>query len=152
MAGYYETKERIKIDAIPIDNKTKFAWDDDDYETYQEWHEYTEEELKQQKEAEAKVQRDENLNTIADLVKTTTEQSDKLGYLWKCTYIGNICVSKEYVEDPDAAGTIGNPITWKPGVRLIPNAFYIYNNAMYVYVGEPSEAGNEFDYSNFEEA
>ena len=45
MPGYYETKERIKTDAIPIDNETKFVWDDDDYETYQEWHEYTEEEL-----------------------------------------------------------------------------------------------------------
>lgn len=45
MPGCYVIKERIKADAIPIDYKTKFAWDDDDYETYQEWHEYTEEEL-----------------------------------------------------------------------------------------------------------
>lgn len=45
MPGYYETVTRIKPDAKPIDNKTKFAWDDDDYEEVEEWHEYTEEEL-----------------------------------------------------------------------------------------------------------
>lgn len=43
--GYYQIKQRIKANAVPIDNKTKFVWDDDDYETYEEWHEYTSEEL-----------------------------------------------------------------------------------------------------------
>lgn len=151
MPGYYETKERIKADAIPIDNETKFAWDDDDYETYQEWHEYTEEELnaiQAQKDKEAQAQA---LSHLASLIQVDTTLSDKLGYLWKYTYVGTVCVSKEYVKDPDAVGTAGNPIAWKPGVQLIPNAFYIYNNVRYVYVGEASEAGNEFDYSNFEE-
>lgn len=43
--GYYMTVVRIKEDAAPIDNITKFAWADEDYETVEEWHEYTEEEL-----------------------------------------------------------------------------------------------------------
>lgn len=43
--GYYVTVERIKADAKPIDNETKFAYDDDDYETVEEWHEYTEDQL-----------------------------------------------------------------------------------------------------------
>ena len=73
------------------------------------------------------------------------------GHIWNCTYVGDVCVSKEYVKDPDDIGTADNPITWKPGVQLIPNAFYIYKNVTYVYVGEVSEAGNEFDYPNFEE-
>lgn len=52
MSGYYETVIRIKEDAIPIDNITKFAWDTDDYASIQEWHEYTQEELKEQKQIE----------------------------------------------------------------------------------------------------
>lgn len=31
-SGYLIKSEIIKKDAAPIDNKTKFAWDDDDYE------------------------------------------------------------------------------------------------------------------------
>lgn len=109
--GYYEIKQRIKVDAIPIDNETKFVWDDDDYETYQEWHEYTEEELnaiQAQKEKEAQEQA---LSHLASMIKIKTKLSDKLGYILNCTYLGDFCISKEYVKDPDAAGTIKNPIT-----------------------------------------
>lgn len=45
--GYYKTTIRVKKDAIPIDNITKFAWNDDDYETANEFVEYTNEELKE---------------------------------------------------------------------------------------------------------
>lgn len=43
--GYYTTKIRIKEDAKPIDNVTKFAWNDDDYETVEVFVEYTDEEM-----------------------------------------------------------------------------------------------------------
>lgn len=42
--GYYKTAIRVKKDAAPIDNITKFAWDDGDYEEVEEWVEYPEEE------------------------------------------------------------------------------------------------------------
>ena len=42
--GYYKTVIRTKEDAAPIDNITKFAWDDGDYEEVEEWVEYPEEE------------------------------------------------------------------------------------------------------------
>lgn len=42
--GYYKTAIRVKKDAAPIDNITKFAWDDGDYEQVEEWVEYPEEE------------------------------------------------------------------------------------------------------------
>lgn len=45
MPGYFYETTQIKEDATPIDNVTKFAWYDDDYETVELWHEYTEEEL-----------------------------------------------------------------------------------------------------------
>lgn len=101
-------------------------------------------------ESEEKAKKDEKLTQIADLIQTKIEQSDKLGYVWKCIYIGDICVYKEYVVDPNATGTKDNPIVWKSGVRLIPNAFYIYENDIYVYVGENSTANDEFDFSKFE--
>lgn len=53
-SGYHETIVRVKESAVPIDNVTKFAYDDDDYETVEVWHEYTEEELAAQAETEAK--------------------------------------------------------------------------------------------------
>ena len=151
MSGYYIKEIRVKEDATPIDNVTKFAWDDDDYVEVEVWHEYTEEELKQQEEAKAQAQRESNLNAIADLIRTSTEQSDKLGYLWNCTYVGDICVSKEYVEDLDAKGTYDKPIEWAPGIPLIQNAYYIHDSKKYVYVGEPSSAGDIWDTSDFEE-
>ena len=43
--GQYIKNIRIKPDAKPIDNVTKFAWNDDDYEEVEEWVEYTEEEI-----------------------------------------------------------------------------------------------------------
>lgn len=53
IAGCYYTETRIKSDATPIDNITKFAWYDDDYEEVEVWHEYTAEELAQIAEREA---------------------------------------------------------------------------------------------------
>lgn len=50
--GYYLTEMRIKEGVAPIDNISKFAYDDDDYETVDVWHEYTEEELRSQSESE----------------------------------------------------------------------------------------------------
>lgn len=43
--GRYIEVTRIKKDAIPVDDITKFAYNDDDYEVVQEWHEYTDYEL-----------------------------------------------------------------------------------------------------------
>ena len=57
--GYYYTATRIKEDATPIDNVTKFAWYDDDYETVVLWHEYTEEELLQIQEMEKQQEKNE---------------------------------------------------------------------------------------------
>lgn len=44
-SGYYEKRIRIKADAKPIDDVTKFAWEDGDYEEVEEWREYTRDEL-----------------------------------------------------------------------------------------------------------
>lgn len=147
--GRYVTSIQIKDDAEPLSDE-KQAWCDEDYEEVEVWQEYTDAELEQMKEVESQIQRDANLNAIADLIKITTEQSDKLGYLWKCTYIGDICVTKEYIEDSEAKGTEDNPIDWVAGVSLIPNAYYLYDSKKYVYVGEQSVAGDIWDETDFE--
>lgn len=101
-------------------------------------------------ESEEKTKKEEKLNQIADLIQIKIEQSYKLGYVWKCIYIGDICIFKKYVKDPNATGTKDNPIVLKPGVQLIPNAFYVYENNIYMYVGENSKANSELDFSKFE--
>ena len=50
--GYWAESERVKADATPIDNVTKFAWDEDDIEVVREWVEYTPEELEAMEQAE----------------------------------------------------------------------------------------------------
>lgn len=57
--GYYRKTIRVKSDAIPIDNISKFAWDNADYEEVEEFVEYTEEEL-----AEIKKREDSALDNI----------------------------------------------------------------------------------------
>lgn len=43
--GELRQETRIKPDAVPIDNKTKHAWDDDDYEDILRYHVWTQDEL-----------------------------------------------------------------------------------------------------------
>lgn len=66
MSGYYIKKQRIKSDASPIDNETKFAWDDSDYEEVEVWHEYTDEELDKIKRQEARREKEEILDSLPD--------------------------------------------------------------------------------------
>lgn len=52
MAGRFLVERRIKDSATPIDDITKFAWYDDDYEDVETWVEYSEAELEFQRELE----------------------------------------------------------------------------------------------------
>lgn len=79
--GYYRKTIRVKSDAIPIDNISKFAWDDTDYEEVEEFVEYTEEEL-----AENKKREDSALENIVseqdEAICTLYEESLKLKSLF----------------------------------------------------------------------
>lgn len=66
MPGYYKKITRIKSDASPIDNETKFAWDDDDYEEVEVWHEYTDEELNKIEQQKARQEKEEILDSLPD--------------------------------------------------------------------------------------
>lgn len=67
--GYYATEIRIKEGAIPPDNVEKFAYSDDDYETVEVWHEYTEEQLA----AIEAMARQEQLEAVPDAIAELSE-------------------------------------------------------------------------------
>ena len=75
--GYWKRGTRAKEGAYEtIDNVTKFALSDDDYEYYEEWVEYTEEELAErsaQEEADAKKAEQEEFLEDAPNRMTTVE-------------------------------------------------------------------------------
>ena len=89
--GYCEKRTRIKVDAEPIDNISKFAWADEDYETVEIWHEYTAEELEEQKQIEISALKQKLVDTdyivikIAEGVATADEYADTLEQrkLWR---------------------------------------------------------------------
>jgi hypothetical protein len=69
-------------------------------------------------------------------IREEITQSDKIGYDWRVIYVNDIAVRKEYIEQEIPYGTADNPIVWKEGMSLIPNAYYIYNDIRKVWMGE----------------
>lgn len=58
----------------------------------------------------------------------------KLGYKWVPSIVNNNIVF-ESVRDANAVGTDRNPILFENYVKLVPNAYYLYEDTRYVYVG-----------------
>lgn len=79
--------------------------------------------------------KDGKLVQAAGGITTTVAQSDKLGYDWRNIYVNKILVRQVYVEQAVKAGTADNPITWKPDMPLIQNAYYAYNGEIKVWMG-----------------
>lgn len=48
---------RIKADAIPIDNETKYAWEPDDIEVFMRYHVFSDEELAEMEDREREAER-----------------------------------------------------------------------------------------------
>lgn len=67
-------------------------------------------------------------------ISTTQTQSDKLGYDWINTFVGETLVRQEYVEQENPTGTEDNPIEYAEGVPLINNAFYFKDGKKYVWM------------------
>ncbi|MCF0232723.1 MAG: hypothetical protein HUJ63_10785 [Enterococcus sp.] len=80
--GYFYTETRIKEDATPIDDITKFAWYDDDYEEIELWHEYTQEELANiQKLSDIQQFLQDNPMSMNDLEDAVAELGDLVAQL-----------------------------------------------------------------------
>lgn len=85
----------------------------------------------------AKVKK-ETLDTIETLggLTTKTLQSDKVGFDWRNTYIGDTLIKQEYVEQETPMGTADNPIVYVDGMTLINNAYYLKDGKIYVWMEE----------------
>lgn len=61
--------------------------------------------------------------------------SDKIGFDWIETYLGDKLVKQEYVEQENAFGTADNPYIYVEGeTPLINNAYYLINGVRHVYM------------------
>ena len=72
--GVLTETTRVKEGAAPIDNKTKWAWDEDDYETVLVWREYTDEEFA----LVTKPTVDDVTDALADISDTVSTNADDL--------------------------------------------------------------------------
>ena len=77
----------------------------------------------------------EQVNAAGGIREEVT-QSDKLGYDWHIYYVNDIAVRKDYVAQENPAGTADNPIVWKEGMSLIPNAYYTHDGVRKVWMGD----------------
>lgn len=83
-------------------------------------------------------------------IREEVTQSDKIGYDWRIFYVNDIAVRKDYVEQEIPYGTADNPIVWKEGMSLIPNAYYTHDGVRKVWMGEEG-AMAAWDDDNFVE-
>ena len=77
----------------------------------------------------------EQVNAAGGIREEVT-QSDKLGYDWHIYYVNDIAVRKDYVAQEVPYGTADNPIVWKEGMSLIPNAYYTHDGVRKVWMGD----------------
>jgi hypothetical protein len=91
----------------------------------------------------------EQVNAAGGIREEVT-QSDKIGYDWRIFYVNDIAVRKDYVEQEIPFGTADNPIIWKEGMSLIPNAYYTHNDVRKVWTGDAG-AMAAWDDDNFVE-
>lgn len=69
-------------------------------------------------------------------IREEITRSDKIGFDWHIFYVNDIAVRKEYIEQEIPFGTADNPIVWKEGMSLIPDAYYTYNDVRKVWTGD----------------
>ncbi len=76
------------------------------------------------------------VNEAGGIRKSEAEQSDKLGYDWRRTYVGETLVYTEYIPQENPSGTADNPIPWDEKTLLYPNFFYTHDGVRKVWTGE----------------
>lgn len=88
-----------------------------------------------------KAEIDENRKVVEQVnaaggIREEITQSDKIGFDWRIFYVNDIVVRKDYIEQEIPFGTADNPIVWKEGMSLIPNAYYTHDGVRKVWMGE----------------
>lgn len=92
---------------------------------------------------EVQLEMERNIEPLTDSAKlelmlaAITEEpvptmAPKVGYKWKAIYSSSAGFAWELVEDPDALGTIKNPLLWTEGREV--RAGYHYTDGTHIYV------------------
>ena len=97
----------------------------------------------QKKEEEAKLEADK-VKMLTEMLLIIREPSDKLGFDFEIYMLGNVELRREYVPSESHAGTIDDPIPFELGLKLIPNAFYLYDAHLWVYMGQGGVTADDY--------
>lgn len=81
------------------------------------------------------------LDTIATAPTPTVEP--KVGYRWQPMYTENAGFSWELVKDPNALGTMENPLYWLPGKSVKMGYHYTDGTTIYVALEDGVPSGFE---------
>lgn len=79
------------------------------------------------------------LATIPEAPMPTVEP--KVGYKWKPMYTSSAGFAWELVEDPDALGTMKNPLYWLPGKAVKMGYHYTDGTTTYVALADGVPSG-----------
>ena len=90
---------------------------------------------------------EKKLRLFLDSIPTadTPSVEPKVGYKWKPVYSGTAGFAWELVEDPDALGTMNNPLVWLPGASVKMGYHYTSGGKTYLALddGTPSAITDE---------
>lgn len=139
--GYIKRRIIVKEDATPIDNVTKFAYADDDYEIVEEFVPYTEEELRLQAGAESSQEYDKQFKQAVQMYvnsQITVLSDDKL--LEMNLLFDEWTVGYQYKEDDVVryAGELWQALQDSTGEEQYPPDQF---TAGWKRIGEPDERG-----------
>lgn len=106
-----------------------------------EYFDMTAEEIAVMQEAQLEMER--NVEPLTDSTKLALmlaaipeepvpTMAPKVGYKWKAIYSSSAGFAWELVEDPDALGTIKNPLRWTEGHEV--RAGHHYTDGTHIYV------------------
>lgn len=69
-------------------------------------------------------------------IKTSTEQSDKVGFDFIRYYVNDVLVRSDYVAQENPVGVKDNPFEFTEELKMIQNAWYILDGVKKVWIGE----------------
>lgn len=110
---------------------------------------------------EAQLEMEHNVEPLTDSAKLelmlaaipeepVPTMAPKVGYKWKAIYSSSAGFAWELVEDPDALGTIKNPLRWTEGHEVKAGYHYTDGIRLYVALEDGVPSGVE-DTTYFEE-
>lgn len=73
--------------------------------------------------------------------EATPTVEPKVGYKWQAVYSGTAGFAWELVEDPNALGTMNNPLVWLPGASVKMGYHYTSGGKTYLALDDGTPTG-----------